>query len=190
MRLASSGKINTSTILTAISFIGRHFTPCSLPICVDFDHVFDFDNPSRCIARSNIDNPTENLFYITKTYQSVLNQVEAGVIAPGRYFALLPCKSLEIENSHTYANNLAVTAFIVSHNDETDDLISSVLSVYDLMGVTSTTRSCNDKANCTEFFVNGVPVGRVVTVEIGDLYASVATVLHEPVFSYATSLLK
>lgn len=149
---------------------------------------FDINNPSRCIARSNIDNPSENLFYITKPSQAILNQWEAGLIKPGKYFALLPCKSLAIEDSLNYANNLVVTAFIVSEKEETAALANTVKSLYDALGVTYTTFVCEDIPHCVEFVVNGVTVCRVETTQDEDVFITVADVISEPVFSYAVSL--
>ncbi|ATI15788.1 histidyl tRNA synthetase [Escherichia phage vB_vPM_PD06] len=188
MRLAFNGKISTANILSAVGLLGKKFTPFSLPVCVDFDHVFDINNPSRCIARSNIDNPSENLFYITKPSQAILNQWEAGLIKPGKYFALLPCKSLAIEDSLNYANNLVVTAFIVSEKEETAALANTVKSLYDALGVTYTTFVCEDIPHCVEFVVNGVTVCRVETTQDEDVFITVADVISEPVFSYAVSL--
>jgi len=188
MRLASTGKINTSTVLTAVGLLGKQFTPANLPICVDFNHVFDPVNPSRCFARSNIENPSENLFYVTKSSQAILNQVEAKIIPHGKYFSLLPCKSTAIEDSVNYANNLMVTAFIVSEEDSTAALASVVKSVYDAMGVVYSTFMCEDKAHCVEFMINGITVCRVETILVDDSYVTIADVIAEPVFSIARTL--
>lgn len=189
MRLASTGKINTTNVLTAVGFLSNHFVPANLPICVDFDHVFDPMNPSRCFARSNIENPSENLFYITKPSQTVLNQVESGVISLGKYFSILPCKSTAIEDSVNYANNLMVAAFIVSEQDTTAELANVVKSVYDAMGVAYKTSVCEDTPHCVKFVVNGITVCRVETFLVKDLYVSVADVIAEPVFSIARTLI-
>lgn len=189
MRLAFTGKISTSSILTAVGVLSKSFTVCNLPICVDFNHVFDPANPTRCIARSNIDNPKENLFYITKASQAVLNQVESGIILPGKYFSLLPCKSLAIEDGGNYANNLVVAAFIVSEQDSTATLSHVVKSVYDAMGVTYLISVCEDTPHCVEFIINGASVCRVETFLVNEVYVTVANVVSEPVFSHALSLI-
>lgn len=189
MRLASSGKINTTTILLAVNVLNRQYSATSLPVCVDFDHVFDIANPARCAARSNVDNPSENLFYITKPSQTILNQVEANCILPGKYFAMLPCKSLAIEDSANYANNLVLTAFSVSVEDETADLVAAVQSVYDAMGLVYTVNQSEETPQYTDFVINGITVGQVETLQRGDKFISIATVVSEPVFSYAVSLL-
>lgn len=188
MRLASSGKINTLNILTATSLLNGEFAPANLPICVDFDHVFDLTNPSRCFARSNIDNPTENLFYITRSSQPVLNQVEAGIILPGKYFAILPCKSTAIEDTVNYGNNLVVTAFIVSDKDCTEELTETIKSIYDRMGVAYNVLTNPDKPRYAEFMVHGVIVCGVETFVVGDNYVSVANVISEPIFSQAVAM--
>lgn len=189
MRLASSGKINTTTILLAVNVLSRQYSATSLPVCVDFDHVFDIANPTRCAARSNVDNPSENLFYITKPSQTILNQVEANCFLPGKYFALMPCKSLAIEDSANYANNLVLTAFIISEQNESADLVAVVKSVYDAMGLIYTMREDEDTPHLTEFLINGISVCQVETVEREGKFISMATVVSEPVFSYAVSLL-
>lgn len=189
MRLASTGKINTTNVLTAISILGKTFLPANLPICVDFDHVFDPANPTRCFARSNIENPTENLFYVTDASQSILNQVESGILLLGKYFAILPCKSVAIEDGVTYANNLVVTAFIVSEIDSTAELVSVVKSVYDAMGVAYKASTSEDSPQCVEFVVNGVTVCKVQTFVVNDQYVTVADVIAEPVFSIARTLI-
>ena len=188
MRLASTGKINTTNVLTAVGLLSKHFVPANLPVCVDFDHVFDPTSPSRCFARSNIENPSENLFYIVKPSQAVLNQVRAGIILPGKYFSLLPCKSIAIEDSVNYANNLVVAAYIVSEQDPTAELANVVKSVYGAMGVAYTTFVCEDAPHCVEFVVNGVTVCKVETWLVNDYYISVSNVVSEPVFSVACSL--
>ncbi len=185
MRLASTGKINTTNVLTAVGLLNKQFIPANLPICVDFDHVFDIANPSRCFARSNIDNPTENLFYVTRSSQAVLNQVESGIILPGKYFSLLPCKYTAIEDSVNYANNLVVTAFIVSEENSTKALAEAVQNVYDNMNVTYNILAHDDNPNYIEFVVHGVVVCGVETFTVGDKYVSVANVVSEPVFSQA-----
>lgn len=188
MRLASTGKVNTTNVLTAIGLLGKTFLPANLPICVDFDHVFDPANPTRCFARSNIENPSENLFYVTEVSQSILNQVEAGVILPGKYFSLLPCKSVAIEDGVTYANNLVVGAFIVSELDPTAELANVVKSVYDAMGVVYKVNLCEDSPHCVKFVVNGVKVCVVETFKVNDYYVTTADVISEPVFSIARTL--
>lgn len=189
MRLASTGKINTTNVLTAIGLLSKHFVPANLPVCVDFDHVFDIASPSRCFARSNIENPNENLFYIVKPSQSILNQVESKIIPTGKYFSILPVKSIAIEDSVNYANNLVVTAFIVSEQDSTAELSNVVKSVYDAMGVTYATYVCEDIPHCVEFVINGVTVCRVETFLVKNYYVSVANVISEPVFSIARTLI-
>lgn len=188
MRLASTGKINTSNILTAVGLISKNFVPANLPVCVDFDHVFDPTCPSRCFARSNIENPSENLFYIVKPSESILNQVEAGVILPGKYFSLLPCKSTAIENSINYANNLIVAAYIVSEQESMVELANVVKSVYDAMGVTYITSTPEDNPLRMDFVINGVTVSRVETFLVDNYYVSISNIISEPVFSIACSL--
>ena len=190
MRLAFTGKINTANILFVVGLLQKHFTVFNLPVCVDFDHVFDPANPTRCIARSNIDNPKENLFYVTDAAQAVLNQMDADLLVPGKYFSLLPCKTLAIEDSVNYANNLVVAAFIVSENDSTSDMANVVKGVYDALGVNYLTHICEDTAHCVDFTINGIRVCRVKTKKVGEYFVTVANVLSEPVFGYATSLIK
>ncbi len=188
MRLASTGKINTTNVLTAIGLLSKNFVPANLPVCVDFDHVFDIANPSRCFARSNIENPSENLFYIVKPSQAILNQVEAGIILPGKYFSILPVKSIAIEDGVNYANNLVVSAFIVSEQESTSELSAVVKSVYDAMGVKYTTLTSEESPHWVEFVVNGVTVCRVETFLVEDNYVTIGNVISEPVFSIASSL--
>ncbi len=189
MRLASTGKINTTNVLTAVGLLSKHFVPANLPVCVDFDHVFDPTSPSRCFARSNIENPSENLFYIVKPSQAVLNQVRAGIILPGKYFSLLPCKSIAIEDSVNYANNLVVAAYIVSEQDPTAELANVVKSVYDAMGVAYKIAMCDDSAHCVKFVVNGITTCVVETFQVEDYHVTVADVISEPVFSIARTLI-
>lgn len=188
MRLASTGKINTSNLMSAVAILSKQFVPANLPICVDFDHVFDLASPSRQFARSNIENPSENLFYVTKPSQAILNQVEAGIITHGKHFSLLPCKSIAIEDSVNYANNLVVAAFIVSEQEATAELANVVKSVYDAMGVAYTISLCEDTPHCVKFIVNGITVCRVETFLVKDSFVSVADVISEPVFSIARTL--
>lgn len=188
MHLASTGKINTTNILVGVELLSKEFTATSLPVCVDFDHVFDINNPSRCIARSNIENPSENLFYIVNPMQSVLNQVEAGMISEGKYFSLLPCRSHELESSSSYSNNLVLCAFIISKNNPTADLANIVKTVYDAMGIKYMISVCEDIPNCVEFIVNGITVCRVETKYKEDKYVTTASVITEPVLSYTLSL--
>ncbi len=188
MRLASTGKINTTNVLTAITTLGKIFLPANLPICVDFDHVFDPATPTRCFARSNIENPTENLFYVTNSSQSILNQVESGILLLGKYFAILPCKSVAIEDSVTYANNFVVVAFIVSELDSTAELANVVQSIYDAMGISYKISTYEDDPQHIDFVVNGVTVCKVETFVVNNQYVTVADVIAEPVFSIARTL--
>ena len=189
MLLAFNGKINTNAIVKAIELLDKEYQPQNLPICVDFDHVFDPVSPSRCIARSNIDNPRENLFYITKPSQAIMNQYHSGLLLPGKYYSLIPCKSLAIEDSKNYNNNLYVEAYIVSAQEETVHLVKTVKSVYDALGVAYTCAICEDEAHCVVFTVNGITVSKVVAKAVNeDTYVTTATVLADPIFSYAVSL--
>lgn len=189
MRSTFTGKINAGLIFTAVSILSKKFKVVNLPICVDFDHVFDPMNPTRCIVRSNIDNPTENLFYITSPSQSILNQVEARLIPNGKYYSFLPCKSVDIEDSATFANNLSVFAFFVSDEDETEEMVATVKSLYDSLGVAYSFQVCEDYKSCTDFIINGIVVCRVESYWLHDAYVTVAEVISEPKFSHAISLI-
>lgn len=188
MPLAFNGKINTDTVLTAVQILSKHFQSYNLPICVDFDHVFDQTAPTKCIARSNIDNPKENLFYITKPSQAVLNQVRSGLLNEGKYFSLLPCKSLAFEDTTHYSSSLVVTAYIISQEDPIVALANEVKHVYNAMNVVYTIFTCEDMTHCVEFIVNGITVCRIECCEVDDKYIAVATVIVEPTFSYAVGL--
>ena len=189
MRSTFTGKINAGLIFTAVSILSKKFKVVNLPVCVDFDHVFDPSNPTRCIVRSNVENPTENLFYVTKPSQSILNQVEAKLIPNGKYYSFLPCKSVEAENSNTFANNLSVFVFFVSQEDETDEMVATVRSLYDSLGVVYSQQVCENNKACVDFIINGICVCRVESFWLHDTYVTVAEVISEPRFSHAVSLI-
>lgn len=189
MRTTFSGKINTSIILAASGIASKSFKPANLPVCVDFDHVFNPMNPARCIVRSNVENPSENLFYITSPTQSILNQVEAKILQEGKYFSLLPCKSVAIEDSLNFANNLVLSLFIVSDVDQSPTLVTAVRHIYDTLGISYQCKMCEEDKACQDFYVNGVNVCRVESFWVHDTFITVADVISEPVFSHAISLI-
>ncbi|BDU12083.1 hypothetical protein [Escherichia phage phiWec179] len=189
MRSTYTGKINSGIILAAAGIISKTFKVANLPECVDFDHVFNPLNPSRCVVRSNVENPNENLFYVTSPSQSILNQVEAKIITEGSYFSLLPCKSVEIEDSITFANNLVLTMFMVSDKDCGDDMVLAVRNVYDTLGIAYSCKLCDDYKSCSDFYINGVRVCRVESYWVQDTYITVANVINEPMFSHALALI-
>lgn len=189
MRSTFTGKINTGTILAAAGIISKTFKVANLPECVDFDHVFNPMNPSRCIVRSNVENPSENLFYVTKPSQSILNQVEAKILGNGSYFSLLPCKSVEIEDSVTFANNLVLSMFIVSDEDKTEEMIVAIKHLYDTLGVAYSCKLCDDDKSCSDFYINGIRVCRVESYWKQDTYVTVANAITEPMFSHAMAII-
>ena len=188
MPLAFNGKINTDSILKAVAILQNNFKTYNLPICVDFDHVFDQNSPTKCIARSNIDNPKENLFYVTNPSQAVINQVRSGLLTSGKYFSLLPCRSLSLEDTTHYSNSLIVAAYVVAETDPITELAREVKSLYNAMGISYTIFTCEDMTHCMEFIVNGIVVCRVECYAVNEKYIAVATVIVEPTFSYAVGM--
>lgn len=78
MLLNASGYIDPNNIAVALSVITKDYRPLILPICVDFDSVYDRRCSSRFVPRSNVDNSVENTFYITQIKQSLVNQYKLG----------------------------------------------------------------------------------------------------------------
>lgn len=189
MLLAFNGKINTNAIVTALKILDKDFQTHNLPICVDFDHVFDPIFPTRCIARSNIDNPRENLFYVTKPYQAIKHQLDTGLLLPGKYYSIIPCKLNTIEDSKTFANNLYVEAYIVSEQDDTSLLTETIKSIYDALGITYTCSVCEDEVHCVAIAINGIVVSKVCSRQVSETtFLTTATVIADPIFSYAIAL--
>lgn len=189
MLLAFTGKINTNAIVTAIDTLRHDYQSQNLPICVDFDHVFDPNAPRPCIARSNIDNPREHLFYVTNPSQAILNQVESRIILNGKYFSLIPCKSIAIEDSKNYANNLMLEAYIISDKEESATIVNTIKTIYDSLGVVYTCVAPEKNPESVEFIVNGIVVSKVYIHKVGEsTVLTTATVIGDPIFSYALTL--
>lgn len=188
MNMAFTGKVNTNNILQTVNILAKDYTPFNLPICVDFDQVFDITSPARCISRNNIDNPSENLFYVTKPIQAVINQVKTKLVADGKYFSLLPCQSTQIEDTMHYANNLVVSAFIVSDTEEIHALCKTVKAIYDSLQTTYCVHVCEDAPHCVSFFINGICVCRVEAVDVLEKKVTVASIMSEPMFSKVVSI--
>lgn len=184
MKLAASGKIDTASIASALAFLNKDFKTTSLPICVDFDHVFDVETPMRCFARSNIEDLMEGLFYITEPSQAILNQIEMGFFGNGRFMTLLPCKSWAIEDSTHYANNLFLTIFTIGLEDKSF-MRSRIEKIYAGLGMPFIVETLHGNV---VFKVKGITVCVISTIMVGDVPVTLADVIVEPLLSYVRTL--
>lgn len=189
MLLNFTGIVNTKLLLEVIDKIEGEYEPYNLPMCVDFNHVYDEKFPALCSTRSNADNANEITFYITSASQAVYNQADAGLIKRGSYFSLVPVKSLTVENNFNYSVSLALEIFTYG-KESFAVMLSKIKQIYTELGVPYQLEGDPEKG-CLEFTVNGIMVGKINSKKLvnGD-FLTTATVLHEPVFSSAKALIK
>lgn len=84
---------------------------------------------------------------------------------------------------------MSVFVFFVSHEDETDEMVATVRSLYDSLGVVYRQQVCENNKACVDFIINGICVCRVESFWLHDTYVTVAEVISEPKFSHAVSLI-
>lgn len=185
MFLNASGYVNPANIAGALSYVTNHYKPLTLPICVDFDSVYDAECASRFVPRSNVDNSVENTFYVTKIQQAVANQQKLGFLpSKGSFYALLPCLSLILENRNNYSNNLVLELITIGEHN-LHQMISELKVIYLKLGLD---RKDIDFISVDEtrvdVLINLIPVGSISTFQLpnGEIVTR-ATVVKEPIFS-------
>lgn len=187
MFLNASGFINPANIAVALTNITKHYSPLTLPICVDFDSVYDVECASRFVPRSNVDNSVENTFYVTKIEQALINQQKLGNLPEkGSFYAILPCLSLILENRNNYSNNLVLEIVSIGEH-RLPQMISEIKTIYVKLGIE--TKDINfivpdEDVSKVEIWINLTCVGTLSTFELPDgNTVTRATVIKEPIFS-------
>ncbi len=192
MLLNASGYVSSEILTKAILRANKDRSPMSLPMCVDFDSVYEKHISSLYVRRNNVDNVTENTFYVTTPKQALINQSKLDRLPKeGSYFSILPGRNLDVEGMTCYSTELCVELIDIGHN-AMPQIVSEIKSFILSLGVP---RKCLDfviaekEGEGVEVWINLIKVGNVICFDTPNgITITVGTLAKEPLLSYAVEV--
>jgi len=188
MLINATGYINPNNLATAIMVIAKKYKALPLPLCVDFDSAYDKNNPTKFVARTNVDNVVEDTFYITKIEQALINQQKLNNLPEsGMFYVVLPLFSSKLESNTSFFSNIALEVISIGDN-HLQDIISDIKRVFVELGLSSKNFEFIVEEDEIRIEINGIFVGNISTLILpDDRVVQRGTVLSEPIFSYSTN---
>ena len=192
MLLSASGYVSSEILTKAIVQASKNRSPITLPMCVDFDSVYQKHISHLYVRRNNVDNVTENTFYVTTHKQALINQSKMNRLPKtGSYFSILPGRNLDVEGMTCYSTEVSVELIDIGHNT-LPQIVSEVKAFILSLGVASKHLDfviSEKEGEGVEVWVNLIKVGNVICFDTPNGFTiTVGTLAREPLLSYAVEV--
>ncbi len=192
MLLSASGYVSSEILTKAILQASKDRKPLSLPMCVDFDSVYQSHISHLYVRRNNVDNVTENTFYVTTPKQAIINQSKMDLLPKsGDYFSILPCRSLDVEGMTCYSTEMCVELIDIGHNTMSK-VVTEIKSFLVSLGIARKHIDfviSEKEGEGVEVWVNLIKVGNVICFDTPNgRTVTVGTLAKEPLLSYAVEV--